>query len=136
MYRFFVCISLFLFPVLCFTQEDTTFKVDGDAGGIHVGNGFISIYDLNGIKREMTKDYQKDESTGVELTVKPGFVYDEGVPYLQLRHMLHNVNNFAVTGQRFGASADVMIHKNDLASLLLSGLHLREKKSNIPCLCI
>jgi hypothetical protein len=28
------------------------------------------------------------------------------------------MNNFAVSGQRFGASADVMIHKNDSASLL------------------
>jgi hypothetical protein len=76
------------------------------------------FYDLNGIKREMTKGYQKDENAGVELTVKPEFVYDQGVPYLQLRHVLHNVNNFAVTGQRFGASADVMIHENDYASLL------------------
>jgi hypothetical protein len=76
------------------------------------------FYDLNGIKREMTNGYQKDETAGVALTVKPEFIYDDGVPYLQLRHIVHNMNNFAVTGQRFGASADVMIHENDFASLL------------------
>jgi hypothetical protein len=76
------------------------------------------FYDLNGIKREMVNGYQKDERNGVALTVKPEFVYDEGVPYLQLRHIVHNTNNSPVTGQRFGASADVMIHENDFASLL------------------
>jgi hypothetical protein len=76
------------------------------------------FYDLNGIKREMVNGYQRDATAGVELTVKPEFIYDDGVPYLQLRHVLHNMNNFAVTGQRFGASADVMIHKNDYASLV------------------
>jgi hypothetical protein len=76
------------------------------------------FYDLNGVKREMVQGYQKDGHTGVELTVKPEFVYDQGVPYLQLRHIVHNMNSVAVTGQRFGASADVMIHENDYASLL------------------
>jgi hypothetical protein len=76
------------------------------------------FYDLNGVKREMVHGYQKDERTGVELTVKPEFVYDQGVPYLQLRHIVHNMNSFVVTGQRFGASADVMIHENDDAALL------------------
>jgi hypothetical protein len=66
----------------------------------------------------MVNGYQKDERNGVELTIKPEFVYDEGVPYLQLRHILHNTKNFAVSGQRFGASADVMIHENDYAPLL------------------
>jgi hypothetical protein len=75
------------------------------------------FYDLNGIKREMVDGYQKDNTGGVELTVKPEFVYDRGIPYLQLRHIVHNTNNRAVTGQRFGASADVMIHRNDHASL-------------------
>jgi hypothetical protein len=75
------------------------------------------FYDLNGIRREMIDGYQKDETGGVELTVNPEFVYDRGVPYLQLRHILHNTNNHAVSGQKFGASADVMIHKNDYASL-------------------
>jgi hypothetical protein len=75
------------------------------------------FYDLNGIKREMINGYQKDQAGGVELTVKPEFVYDQGVPYLQLRHVLHNTGNRAVSGQNFGASADVMIHENDYAPL-------------------
>jgi hypothetical protein len=77
------------------------------------------FYDLNGIKNEMVNGYQKDSLNGVELTVKPEFVYDSnGVTYLQLRHILHNPGNSAVTGQKFGASADVIIHKNDLAPLV------------------
>jgi hypothetical protein len=90
------------------------------------------FYDLNGIKREMVNGYQKDESAGIELTVKPEFVYDNGVPYLQLRHTLRNINNFAVTGQRFGASADVMIHENDYASLLYKpyGAYMTDSESN------
>jgi hypothetical protein len=76
------------------------------------------FYDLNGVKRQMVNGYQKDDASGVELTVKPEFVYDEGVPYLQLRHIVRNTGGSAVSGQRFGASADVMIHKNDFASLL------------------
>ena len=75
------------------------------------------FYNLNGEIREMVDGYQKS-ANGVELTVKPEFVYDRGVPYLQLRHILHNTNNFPVTDQRFGASADVMIHQNDYASLI------------------
>jgi len=46
------------------------------------------FYDLNGIQREMINGYQKDERNGVELTVLPEFVYDQGIPYLQLRHRL------------------------------------------------
>ena len=76
------------------------------------------FYDLNDVKREMINGYQKDSRNGVELTVKPEFVYNNGVPYLQLRHILRNTGNVAVAGQRFGASADVMIHRNDHASLL------------------
>jgi len=75
------------------------------------------FYDLNGVKRMMVDGYQKDANNGVELTVKPEFVYDNGVPYLQLRHILHNPTPSAVTEQKFGASADVMIHKNDYAPL-------------------
>jgi hypothetical protein len=76
------------------------------------------FYDLNGVKREMADGFQKDANNGVELTIKPEFVYDNGVPYLQLIHRLHNPNSFPVQGQRFGASADVMIHRNDDASLI------------------
>ena len=76
------------------------------------------FYDLNGVKREMVNGFQKDANNGVELTVKPEFIYDNGVPYLQLIHRLHNPNSFSVSGQKFGASADVMIHLNDDASLI------------------
>jgi hypothetical protein len=75
------------------------------------------FYDLNGIKREMINGYQKDPHNGVELTVEPEFVYDDGVSYLQLKHIIHNSGSVAAMGQRFGASADVMIHTNDHASL-------------------
>jgi len=90
------------------------------------------FYDLNGVKREMVNGHQKDARNGVELTVKPEFVYDKGVPYLQLRHILRNTNNFAVTGQRFGASADVMIHRNDYASLIHKsyGAYMTDSQSN------
>ena len=77
------------------------------------------FYNLNGIMREMIDGFQRSPN-GVTLTILPEFVYDKGVPYLQLRHLLHNPNNFPVTDQRFGASADVMIHNNDFASLILT----------------
>jgi hypothetical protein len=95
----------------------------------HQGGWF---YDLNGIKREMINGYQKDQSNGVELTVKPEFVYDDGVSYLQLRHILRNTSNVAVTGQRFGASADVMIHRNDHASLTHKpyGAYMTDSEAN------
>jgi len=75
------------------------------------------FYDLNGVKREMVNGWQEDTDNGVELTIIPEFIYYEGFQYLQLRHVLYNPNVFAVTGQRFGASADVMIHRNDYASV-------------------
>jgi hypothetical protein len=75
------------------------------------------FYDLNGIQHEMINGYQQDPHNGVELIVKPEFVYDKGTPYLQLRHILRNPGSNAVSGQKFGASADVMIHKNDDAPL-------------------
>ena len=113
------------------------FNNKGESKGASGGNGGIDIlgrgadyewlwttyyqggwfYNLNGVMREMIDGYQKGDN-GVALTVKPEFVYVEGTPYLQLRHFLHNTNNFAVTGQRFGASADVMIHGNDFAPLV------------------
>jgi len=76
------------------------------------------FYDLNGTQREMINGFQKDAHNGVELRLIPEFIYDKGVPYLQLRHQLHNPNNFRITDQRFGASADVMINDNDHASLV------------------
>ena len=114
------------------------FRNRGETHGASGGNGGIDVlarganyqwlwttyyqggwfYDLNGVKREMVDGYQKDANNGVELTVRPEFIYAEGVPYLQLKHIVHNPGNTAVTGQRFGASADVMIHRNDSASLV------------------
>jgi hypothetical protein len=90
------------------------------------------FYDLNGVKRVMVDGYQRDANNGIELTVKPEFVYDNGVPYLQLRHVLHNPNSFAVTGQRFGASADVMIHRNDYAPLVYTdyGAYMTDSPTN------
>jgi len=90
------------------------------------------FYDLNGIKREMINGFQKDARNGVELTVKPEFVYDNGIPYLQLRHIIRNTNNSAVTGQKFGASADVMIHRNDHASLVHKpyGAYMTDSETN------
>jgi hypothetical protein len=114
------------------------FNNKGEERGASGGNGGIDIlgrgsnyewisttygqggwfYDLNGVQREMVNGFQKDEFNGVELTVKPEFVYDNGTPYLQLRHILYNPGYDAVAGQNFGASADVMIHKNDNAPLI------------------
>ena len=113
-----------------FTNKGEYYGASGENGGIDIlGRGADYkwlwttyeqggwFYDLNGIKREMTDGYQKD-ANGAELTVIPEFIYDNGVPYLQLRHRLHNAGNLYLTGQRFGASADVMIHENDYASLI------------------
>ena len=90
------------------------------------------FYDLNGIKREMTNGFQKDPNNGVELTVKPEFVYDNGISYLQLRHILRNPGNNAVREQKFGASADVMIHNNDHASLTHTsyGAYMTDSETN------
>jgi hypothetical protein len=90
------------------------------------------FYDLNGTMREMTNGYQKDKNNGVELTLKPEFVYDNGVPYLQIRHFLHNPNKTAVTGQKFGASADIMMHQNDHAPLLYKpyGAYITDSETN------
>jgi hypothetical protein len=90
------------------------------------------FYDLNGVKREMVNGFQKDANNGVELTIRPVFVYDRGVPYLQLTHRLYNPNGFPVSGQKFGASADVMIHQNDEASLIHTpyGAYMTDSEDN------
>jgi hypothetical protein len=127
------------------------FNNKGETRGASGGNGGIDIlgrgsnyrwlwttyeqggwfYDLNGVRREMINGYQKS-ANGVELTIKPEFVYDNGVPYLQLRHLLRNTGNLPVSGQRFGASADVMIHDNDFASLYHTpyGAYMTDSESN------
>jgi len=90
------------------------------------------FYDLNGIQREMINGFQKDPRNGVELTVKPEFVYINGTSYLQLRNILYNPGNSAVTGQKFGASADVMIHINDDATLMHTpyGAYMTDSETN------
>ena len=127
------------------------FNNKGERRGASGGNGGIDIlgrgsnyqwlwttyyqggwfYDLNGVKREMINGFQRG-ANGIELTVKPEFVYDNGVPYLQLRHLLYNSNNFPVSNQKFGASADVMIHNNDSASLYHTpyGAFMTDSESN------
>ncbi|MCL2608972.1 MAG: SPOR domain-containing protein [Treponema sp.] len=116
------------------------FRNSGETYGASGGNGGIDIlaraanfewvwttfgrggwfYSLNGVMHEMVDGFQRDEETGVELTLLPEFVYEEGTPFLQLRHVLRNPGKAAVTGQKFGASADVMIANNDNASLMLT----------------
>jgi hypothetical protein len=80
----------------------------------------------------MVNGFQKDTYNGVELTIKPEFVYVNGVPYLQLRHILRNPGNSAVAGQKFGASADVMIHRNDDSPLLHTdyGAYMTDSQAN------
>lgn len=89
------------------------------------------FYDLNGERGVMVNGYQR-AANGVELTLKPEFIYDQGVPYLQVRHVLHNPNGFAVRGQRFGASADVMMHQNDHAALKRTpyGAYMADSEDN------
>jgi hypothetical protein len=77
------------------------------------------FYDLNGIQHKMSNGVQTGDN-GVKLTVEPSFVYDEGVAYLQLTHKLENTSSVTVTGQRFGASSDVMIDENDHAPLTIN----------------
>ena len=89
------------------------------------------FYDLNGVRREMVNGFQRS-TNGVELRINPEFIYDMGVPYLQLKHILTNTGNLPVSGQRFGASADVMIHNNDDASLLIThyGAYMADSANN------
>jgi hypothetical protein len=72
-------------------------------------------YDLNGVTNTMTDGVQVNGS--VELKLQPEFYYDNGVPYLQITHILTNKGSARVTGQKFGASADVMIYGQDSAPL-------------------
>jgi len=72
-------------------------------------------YDLNGVNGQMSNGVQT--SGNVKLELKPEFVYDNGIPYLQIIHTLTNTGSTRVTGQKFGASADIMIFGNDRAPL-------------------
>jgi len=105
------------------------YGASGTNGGIDIiGKGDIDtwvrttygfggwFYDLNGVQRQMTNGVQTSEN-GVRLTLEPSFVYDNGVPYLEITHKLTNTSSVAVTGQKFGASCDVMLYGNDFAPL-------------------
>jgi len=72
-------------------------------------------YDLNGVTNKMTDGVQTEGDVKLELT--PEFIYDNGVPYLQITHKLTNTGRSKLTGQKFGASVDVMIYGNDRAPL-------------------
>ncbi|MDR3342142.1 MAG: hypothetical protein LBT14_05025 [Treponema sp.] len=67
---------------------------------------------MNGVQSGMTN--------GVKLELAPSFVYINGVSYLQLTHKLTNTSGKTVTGQKFGAAADIMIHTNDRAPLAIN----------------
>jgi hypothetical protein len=79
----------------------------------------------------MVNGHQRSPN-GVELTLAPEFIYQDGVPYLQIRHILRNTSNIAVTGQRFGAGADIMINENDYAPLLHTpfGAYMADSETN------
>ena len=72
-------------------------------------------YDLNGATNTMTNGVQTNGN--VKLELKPEFVYDKTVPYLQITHILTNTGSTKLTNQKFGASADIMIVGNDHAPL-------------------
>ena len=72
-------------------------------------------YDLNDKTNNMTNGVQTEGNIRLELT--PEFVYDNGVPYLQITHRLTNTGSSKVTNQKFGASADIMLYGNDYAPL-------------------
>jgi hypothetical protein len=72
-------------------------------------------YDLNDKTNNMTNGVQTEGNIRLELT--PEFVYDNGVPYLQITHKLTNKGSSKVTNQKFGASADIMLYGNDSAPL-------------------
>jgi hypothetical protein len=74
------------------------------------------FYDLNGTTNAMTDGVQTG-TNGVELELVPSFVYDNGVPYIQIIHKLTNTSGTAVTGQKFGASMDAMMFNRDDAAL-------------------
>jgi hypothetical protein len=72
-------------------------------------------YDLNDKTNNMTNGVQVEGNIKLELI--PEFVYDNGVPYLQITHKLTNTGSSKVTNQKFGASADIMLYGNDSAPL-------------------
>jgi hypothetical protein len=74
------------------------------------------FYDLNGSTSAM-RDGVQAGANGVKLELVPSFVYDQGVPYIQIVHKLTNTGDAAVTGQKFGATMDAMLLNRDDATL-------------------
>jgi len=72
-------------------------------------------YDLNGQTDNMTEGIQIEGN--VKLQLNPEFIYDNGVPYLQITHTLTNTGTVQLVNQKFGASADIMIFNQDDAAL-------------------
>jgi hypothetical protein len=85
---------------------------------ITYGQGGFS-YNLNGRRQTMTNGVLRS-SSGIELRVEPSFVDIDGAPGLQLEHKLKNTGKVPVSGQKFGAGADIMIHNNDHVPIALT----------------
>jgi hypothetical protein len=112
-----------------------SFGASGDPGGIDLlayyvdpvaanRRGWVrTTYDFGGWFYKVNDDNTNKMINGVltsgnvELKLTPEFVYDQGVPYLQITHTLTNKGSTALTGQKFGASADIMIKTRDNAPL-------------------
>jgi hypothetical protein len=74
----------------------------------------------------------------VKLTVVPVLVagkdiFGADIFYVLLAHILKNTGSTAVTGQKFGAAADIQIYGNDTAPLKLTsyGIQLTDPGSNL-----
>jgi len=92
-------------------------EVENNRGWVRTTYGFGGWhYDLNGTTSKMTNGVQVNGDVKLELI--PEFIYDNGVPYLQITHKLTNTGSTQLTEQKFGASADVMIYGNDHAPLI------------------
>jgi hypothetical protein len=76
-------------------------------------------YDINGVHRGMTDGVLRS-SNGLELTVEPSFVSIDGISCLQLEHKLKNTGRIPVSGQKFSAGADIMLHNNDHVPIALN----------------
>jgi hypothetical protein len=116
-------------------NPDQSFGASGDPCGLDILGYFVDpgdstrqqwvrtsyefggwLYDLNGTTNGMTNGIQTN-ANGVKLELVPSFVYDNGVPYIQIIHKLTNTGSTAVTGQKFGASMDAMMFNRDDAPL-------------------
>ena len=70
-------------------------------------------YDLNGETNAMNNGIQTSSDGKVKLQLTPTFIYDDGVPYLEIKHTLTNLTGSTLTNQKFGAAVDVMIFNQD-----------------------